>query len=363
MADDTETTTTAPTATATATPANDPATPKKDSKTSSVHSTPLSKSGWDGKLRIEKKAVLVNSEILSDPDYSDEDAPPVDRIDADEASLPNLHLERFTKLEKLGLRNNHIPSIELPEVLSETLVELEISDNMISHCKGFETCTKLKSLDLGYNNIKHIKRVGTLKALEHLYLVQNKISRIEGLDGLTNLKNLELGANRIRVIEGLETLTALEQLWLGQNKISKLENLDTLTNLKTLSIQANRITSLSSLARLPHLEELYISDNLITTLEPLSANTALHTLDVQNNPLASLTGTKPLARLENFWASNCKLESFRELERELGDKRELKEVYFEGNPLQKQNEVLYRNKVRLALPQVVKIDAAYVRVG
>ncbi|KAK4997623.1 protein phosphatase regulatory subunit Sds22 [Elasticomyces elasticus] len=87
MADDTETTTTAPTATATATPANDPATPKKDSKTSSVHSTPLSKSGWDGKLRIEKKAVLVNSEILSDPDYSDEDAPPVDRIDADEDLL------------------------------------------------------------------------------------------------------------------------------------------------------------------------------------------------------------------------------------------------------------------------------------
>lgn len=45
-----------------------------------------SKSGWDGKLRVdkEKKAVLANPEALSDPDYSDEDAPPVDEIQADE---------------------------------------------------------------------------------------------------------------------------------------------------------------------------------------------------------------------------------------------------------------------------------------
>lgn len=65
-----------------------------------------------------------------------------------------------------------------------------------------------------------------------------------------------------------------------------------------------------------------------------------------------------LKHLENLWASNCKLDSFAELERELKDKEVLSEVYFEGNPLQKQNPVLYRNKVRLALPQVTKIDAS-----
>jgi hypothetical protein len=46
------------------------------------------KSGWDGKLRLDKnkKAVLANPEALSDPDYSDEDAPPVDQIQADEGT-------------------------------------------------------------------------------------------------------------------------------------------------------------------------------------------------------------------------------------------------------------------------------------
>jgi len=81
-------------------------------------------------------------------------------------------------------------------------------------------------------------------------------------------------------------------------------------------------------------------------------------LDVQNNPLSSLQGVGTLKQLENLWASNCKLSSFADLENELKDKEQLSEVYFEGNPLQTQNEVLYRNKVRLALPQVTKIDAS-----
>jgi len=53
---------------------------------SSKPSTPQSKSGWDGKLRVNKQATLANPEALDDPDYSDEDAPPVDQIEADEGT-------------------------------------------------------------------------------------------------------------------------------------------------------------------------------------------------------------------------------------------------------------------------------------
>ena len=40
--------------------------------------------GWDGKLRVDRRAVVTNAEILSDPEHSDEDAPPVVQILADE---------------------------------------------------------------------------------------------------------------------------------------------------------------------------------------------------------------------------------------------------------------------------------------
>lgn len=43
--------------------------------------------GWDGKLRLDKKAVITNAEVLSDPEYSDEDAPPVEQISADEGTF------------------------------------------------------------------------------------------------------------------------------------------------------------------------------------------------------------------------------------------------------------------------------------
>lgn len=54
---------------------------------SSKSSTPKSKSGWDGKLRVEKQAVLANPEALDDPEYSDEDGPPPEQIDADQGML------------------------------------------------------------------------------------------------------------------------------------------------------------------------------------------------------------------------------------------------------------------------------------
>lgn len=101
---------------------------------------------------------------------------------------------------------------------------------------------------------------------------------------------------------------------------------------------------------------------MVESLIPLRHNPKIEILDVQNNPIKTLEGIEGLSELENFWASHCQLASFPEIEKVLGDKEKLSEVYFEGNPLQKSNEVLYRNKVRLALPKVTKIDASYVRV-
>jgi hypothetical protein len=67
--------------------------------------------------------------------------------------------------------------------------------------------------------------------------------------------------------------------------------------------------------------------------------------------------------MEELWASNNQLASFEEVEKQLADKKALNTVYFEGNPLQTKNAVLYRNKVRLALPQVQQIDASELLGG
>lgn len=115
---------------------------------------------------------------------------------------------------------------------------------------------------------------------------------------------------------------------------------------------------LDGLSSLPNLEEFYASDNLISELTGLKANIALRTIDVSNNQIKELKGLTHLKQIEEVWASSNELSSFDEIEKELGDKPELKTVYFEGNPLQLNNAVNYRNKVRLCLPRVKQIDAS-----
>ncbi|KAL3496614.1 NIF-domain-containing protein [Aspergillus germanicus] len=300
--------------------------------------------GWDGKLRVEPRATITNPEALEDPDYSDSDAPPVEEINADEGGL--------------CLRQNQITRIELPSSLGASLTELDLYDNLISHLKGLDDFNGLTSLDLSFNKLKHIKNISHLVKLKDLYFVQNKISKIEGVEGLTELRNLELGANRIREIENLDNLQALEELWLGKNKIIEMKNLDALQNLKILSIQSNRLSTLNGLSSLKNLEELYVAHNAITDLSGLESNTNLRVLEFSNNQVSKLEHLSHLKNLEELWASNNQLSNFDEVERELKDKENLKTVYFEGNPLQTKGPVVYRNKVRLAIPHIMQIDAS-----
>ena len=344
-------------------------------------SKPRDSRGWDGKLRVvPKQTVLANPEALTDPDYSDPEnvSVPVEQIEADEdllddypvdtddidlvhcriSSIPALRLERFTRLERLCLRQNQISEPDLPSSLGASLLELDLYDNLISHIKGFDELLKLTSLDLSFNKIKHIKHVNHLKQLRELYFVQNRIQKMENLEGLDRLTMIELAANRIRDIENLETLTALEELWLGKNKITEIKNISMLTRIKLLDVKSNRLTLISGVEFLSELEELYVSHNAIRCISGLQSNPKLRVLDISNNQISKLENVSHLKHLEEFWASSNQLSSFEEVSKELEDKEELQTVYFEGNPLQTKSPALYRNKIRLALPQVKQIDAS-----
>lgn len=363
---------------------------------------------------------LANPEALSDPEYSDDDnVVPGEAIAADEDLLNDedpdteeifatharihgidaLRLERFQRLQRLCLRQNSIQSLTSGLApVAATLRELDVYDNLVAHMRGVEQLPNLTSLDLSFNKIKHIKHLAPLTKLVDLYLVANKVSSLDGLEDLpaaATLRMLELGSNRIRSIAPLGGFgfVALEELWLAKNKIASLEGLQNLPKLRLLSVQSNRIRDLSPLHAVPTLEELYVSHNALESLESLRLPTAgspngsseaesaektngdgdgnasgnasssatlsrLRVLDVSNNTLTSFAGTEHLAALEEVWASYNRVADFADVERCLRDKQHLETVYLEGNPLQLRGPALYRNKVRLALPQVQQIDAS-----
>ncbi|KAG5913906.1 hypothetical protein E4U61_006323 [Claviceps capensis] len=335
--------------------------------------------GWDGKLRVPKSAILSNPEALSDPEYSDdENFLPGDEISADEdllecessdteeimcthsriRSMASLQLERFKCVARICLRQNSIQEIEGLAPLAVTLKDLDLYDNLISHMRGLDDLKHLTCLDLSFNKIKHIKNIGHLTELKDLFLVANKISRIEGLDACEKLTSLELGSNRIRELKNLGNLKNLEELWVAKNKITELTGLGGLPKIRLLSIQSNRIRDLSPLQEIPGLEELYISHNMLESLEGIQDNVGLKIVDISNNQVKGLKGLEDLANLEELWASYNQIGDFNEVEKVLRNKNDLTTVYFEGNPLQLRGPALYRNKVRLALPQVKQIDAS-----
>ncbi|KAI1267591.1 hypothetical protein F5Y18DRAFT_378206 [Xylariaceae sp. FL1019] len=344
------------------------------------HAGPRDSKGWDGKARIE----IQNPEALSDPEYSDDENvlhgevigadedllddedPDTNEINLTQArviSIPALRLERFKKVVQLCFRQNLLVHIDGLSVVASTLQELDFYDNLITKIHGLDDLTELTSLDFSFNKIKHIKNVEHLTKLTDLYFVSNKISRIEGLDSLVNLRQIELGSNRIREIQNLDALKNLEELWLAKNKITELKGLGGLPKLKLLSIQSNRITDLSPLKEVPQLEELYVSHNALESLEGLEGNINLRILDISNNKVQSLKGLGGLKMIEEVWASSNLISNFDDVAKELSDKESLTTVYFEGNPLQLKQPALYRNKVRLALPQIKQIDATFVRAA
>jgi protein phosphatase 1 regulatory subunit 7 len=126
---------------------------------------------------------------------------------------------------------------------------------------------------------------------------------------------------------------------------------------------SNRLTEIppTALSSLSSLEELYLSYNDLTAIQGLENNTRLRTLDISNNRIAHLANLRHLHQLEEFWASSNLLESFQEIETELGGLEGLHTVYFEHNPLQKTAGATYRNKLRLILKAIKQIDATFVR--
>ncbi|WOO76757.1 Protein phosphatase 1 regulatory subunit 7 [Vanrija pseudolonga] len=287
-------------------------------------------------------------------------------------SLPPLRLPRFGRtLRRLCLRQNELSSPLPAEVFDglDALDELDLYDNRLGgrvtdeELKGVKNVT---SLDLSFNNIRHVPNLPSLTAVKILYLVQNKIGKIDegALDWCKDtITSIELGGNRIRAIEHLEKLTLLDELWLGKNKIRALENLGTFSNLKILSIQSNRITKMEGLDGLVNLEELYLAHNGLTKIEGLEKNTKLRTLDITGNFIEVIENVSHLSELEEFWASSNKIATLKDLDTQLRPLKNLETVYLEHNPCQTNDPVNYRRKIMLALPQVSQIDATFVRAS
>lgn len=188
---------------------------------------------------------------------------------------------------------------------------------------------------------------------------------LQGISTLRNLKILAIQSNRLTSL-GRNNSNSITNITNNGNKadnhLSSNVNSESQPNANTNTDNDNDNSLNLPLSALISLTELYVSHNALTSLTGLSAGpSSLRIVDISNNPLSSLAGLEPLKNLEELWASNCRIDDWKEVERGIGTemsrKRSLETVYLEGNPVQRKQPALYRGKVKLLVPGVRQIDA------
>ncbi|KAM7256967.1 hypothetical protein ACFE04_012708 [Oxalis oulophora] len=146
-------------------------------------------------------------------------------------------------------------------------------------------------LDLRGHRIRSLTTSGLNLSpnLEFVYLRDNLLSSLEGIEILTRVKVLDLSFNDFKGpgFEPLENCKALQQLYLAGNQITSLASLPPLPNLEFLSVAQNKLKSLS-MASQPRLQVLAASKNKISTLKGFPYLPMLEHLRVEENPILKM---------------------------------------------------------------------------
>ncbi|KAM1883329.1 hypothetical protein ACFX13_004704 [Malus domestica] len=146
-------------------------------------------------------------------------------------------------------------------------------------------------LDLRGHRVRSLKASGLNLSpnLEFVYLRDNLLSTLEGVEILTRVKVLDLSFNDFKGpgFEPLENCKVLQQLYLAGNQITSLASLPQLPNLEFLSVAQNKLKSLT-MASQPRLQVLAASKNKISTLKGFPYLPVLEHLRVEENPILKM---------------------------------------------------------------------------
>nr|XP_043619051.1 187-kDa microtubule-associated protein AIR9 [Erigeron canadensis] len=146
-------------------------------------------------------------------------------------------------------------------------------------------------LDLRGHRLRSLKASGLKLSsnLEFVYLRDNLLSSLEGIELLTRVKVLDLSFNDFKGpgFEPLEACKALQQLYLAGNQITSLATLPALPNLEFLSVAQNKLKSLS-MASQPRLQVLAASKNRVSTLKGFPCLPSLEHLRLEENPILEM---------------------------------------------------------------------------
>jgi Leucine-rich repeat (LRR) protein len=234
--------------------------------------------------------------------------------------------------------------IKFPELIVE---QLSINFGLFNQISNylFENYTKLKELNMSYNNLAIIPNNSFIyfKELVILDLSKNKITNLssDSFYGLKKLKELDLGGNQITVIQDwlFNSTIELKRLKIGNNRLKSINNkiFKNLFDIEEIYLDHNQIESLEKdfFNETNYLQILDISDNLIHTVDGLFDNLdLLKSLNLKNNRLKSIS-KDTFNKLINLEELNLANNQISEISKDLFHThlRSLREINLSNNKL------------------------------
>ena len=258
----------------------------------------------------------------------------IEKVEFTDAYIEELVIEQlmfgsYTTIYSNDLWN--ITELSIDETASELsdlrhmlyLEELTVSGQELTDLSFLEGMNHLRRLDLSGCTIRgDLSILGTLPALEELYLQGCSVSSIAFLEGAPALKTLDLQGNAVGSLSVLSTVPTLQHLDLSDNAVADVMPLAGLTELSYLDLSENVLTDMAPLSGCTRLMELDVSDNRLTSIAAVQNLTALtsfraeknqitdcaslahctqlRTLDISHNQLTDITMLSTLADMAEF---------------------------------------------------------------
>ncbi|XP_042317734.1 leucine-rich repeat-containing protein 40 isoform X2 [Sceloporus undulatus] len=179
---------------------------------------------------------------------------------------------KLINLEELDISNNHVSNIPTSFAFLTNLVRLNLAHNELKMLPAEISAMKsLRLLDCTKNYLETIPpELANMASLEQLYLRRNKLRYLPDLPSCTVLKELHVGENQIEVLkaEHLKHLNSLCVLDLRDNNLKSLpDEIVLLEGIERLDLSNNDISSLPcKLGNLSQLKFLALEGNPLRTI-------------------------------------------------------------------------------------------------
>lgn len=230
--------------------------------------------------------------------------------------VPRDFIQSCIYLREIKFVSNEALRLPASFSLASRLALLDISNNRLEQLEhaGLDELHGLVSIKMANNKLTGLPSYfGNFRHLRNLNMSSNSFQVFpQFLCNLKGLVDLDISFNAIEEVPDIGSLTALERLWMTNNMLSG--PLDAtfrkLVNLKQIDARFNAITNIDSLSRLPRLEQLLLGHNAVSKFR--GSFPKLRTLLLDHCPVTQFDLDAPVPTLATLNVASAKLVQFRD---------------------------------------------------